>query len=312
VSGWLHVVDSHTEGEPTRVAVAGWPEPSGATMAERRDEMRLRHDRLRTGMLLEPRGYDALVGAVLTPPVSAGAVAGVVFCNDAGYLDMCVHGTIGVVRTLEFLGRIEPGVVRLDTPAGTVAAELHGDGAVTVANIACRCTALDVEIDVPGLGRVTGDIAYGGNWFFLTELAGMSLERDNVAALLRATIAIRAALASAGVTGDDGAPLEHIEVFGPPRRPDADARNFVLCPGAAYDRSPCGTGTSAKMAALHKRGLLPVEGRWIQESIVGSIFEGRLRAAAGEEIWPEICGRAYVTAKATLRFDSDDPYRYGL
>jgi 4-hydroxyproline epimerase len=312
VSGWLHVVDSHTEGEPTRVAVAGWPEPSGATMAERRDEMRLRHDRLRTGMLLEPRGYDALVGAVLTPPVSAGAVAGVVFCNDAGYLDMCVHGTIGVVRTLEFLGRIEPGVVRLDTPAGTVAAELHGDGAVTVANIACRCTALDVEIDVPGLGRVTGDIAYGGNWFFLTELAGMSLERDNVAALLRATIAIRAALASAGVTGDDGAPLEHIEVFGPPRRPDADARNFVLCPGAAYDRSPCGTGTSAKMAALHKRGLLPVDGRWIQESIVGSIFEGRLRAAAGEEIWPEICGRAYVTAKATLRFDSDDPYRYGL
>ncbi len=312
MSGWLHVVDSHTEGEPTRVAVAGWPEPSGATMAERRDEMRLRHDRLRTGMLLEPRGYDALVGAVLTPPVSAGAVAGVVFCNDAGYLDMCVHGTIGVVRTLEFLGRIEPGVVRLDTPAGTVAAELHGDGAVTVANIACRCTALDVEIDVPGLGRVTGDIAYGGNWFFLTELAGMSLERDNVAALLRATIAIRAALASAGVTGDDGAPLEHIEVFGPPRRPDADARNFVLCPGAAYDRSPCGTGTSAKMAALHKRGLLPVDGRWIQESIVGSIFEGRLRAAAGEEIWPEICGRAYVTAKATLRFDSDDPYRYGL
>ena len=312
MSGWLHVVDSHTEGEPTRVAVAGWPEPSGATMAERRDEMRLRHDRLRTGMLLEPRGYDALVGAVLTPPVSAGAVAGVVFCNDAGYLDMCVHGTIGVVRTLEFLGRIEPGVVRLDTPAGTVAAELHGDGAVTVANIACRCTALDVEIDVPGLGRVTGDIAYGGNWFFLTELAGMSLERDNVAALLRATIAIRAALASAGVTGDDGAPLEHIEVFGPPRRPDADARNFVLCPGAAYDRSPCGTGTSAKMAALHKRGLLPVDGRRIQESIVGSIFEGRLRAAAGEEIWPEICGRAYVTAKATLRFDSDDPYRYGL
>lgn len=312
MSGWLHVVDSHTEGEPTRVAVAGWPEPSGATMAERRDEMRLRHDRLRTGMLLEPRGYDALVGAVLTPPVSAGAVAGVVFCNDAGYLDMCVHGTIGVVRTLEFLGRIEPGVVRLDTPAGTVAAELHGDGAVTVANIACRCTALDVEIDVPGLGRVTGDIAYGGNWFFLTELAGMSLERDNVAALLRATIAIRAALASAGVTGDDGAPLEHIEVFGPPHRSDADARNFVLCPGAAYDRSPCGTGTSAKMAALHKRGLLPVDGRWIQESIVGSIFEGRLRAAAGEEIWPEICGRAYVTAKATLRFDSDDPYRYGL
>jgi 4-hydroxyproline epimerase len=312
VSRWLHVVDSHTEGEPTRVAVAGWPQPSLATMAERRDEMRLRHDRLRTGMLLEPRGYDALVGAVLTPPVSAGAIAGVVFCNDAGYLDMCVHGTIGVVRTLEFLGRVEPGVVRLDTPAGTVAAELHGDGAVTVANIACRCTALDVELDVPGVGRVTGDIAYGGNWFFLTELAGMSLERDNVAALLRATSAIRAALASAGITGDAGAPLEHIEVFGPPHRPDADARNFVLCPGAAYDRSPCGTGTSAKMAALHKRGLLPVDGRWIQESIVGSTFAGRLREAAGDEIWPEICGRAYITAKATLRFDSDDPYRYGL
>jgi len=312
VSGWLHVVDSHTEGEPTRVVVAGWPELAASTMPGRRDEMRLRHDRLRTGMLLEPRGYEALVGAVLTPPVGAEAIAGVVFCNDAGYLGMCVHGMIGVVRTLEFLGRIEPGVVRVETPAGEVSAELHADGAVTVANVASRCTALDVALEVPGVGRVSGDVAYGGNWFFLTELPGVALVRDNVAELVRAAAAIRTQLARAGITGDDGSPIDHIECFGPAQTIGPDARAFVLCPGAAYDRSPCGTGTSAKMAALYKRGQLHPGGTWTQESIVGSVFAGRLRDAEAEVVWPEITGRAFITAKSTLRFDSGDPYRYGL
>ena len=312
MTAWLHVVDSHTEGEPTRVVVAGWPGTLAPTMAGRRDEMLQRHDALRAGMLLEPRGYDALVGAVLTPPVGDDAVAGVVFCNDAGYLGMCVHGTIGVVRTLEFLGRIVPGVVRLDTPAGTVAAELREDGAVTVANVPSRCTALDVELDVPGVGRVRGDVAYGGNWFFLTTLPALALDRANAPELLRATRAIRSALAANGITGDDGSALDHVELFAPPLRPDADSRNFVLCPGAAYDRSPCGTGTSAKMAALYKRGELALGERWGQEGIVGGLFEGRLRDAAGDVVFPEVTGRAYVTAKATLRFDPSDPYRYGF
>lgn len=312
MNSWLHVVDSHTEGEPTRVAVAGWPRFRSATMAGRREEMRVRHDRLRAGMLLEPRGSDVLVGAVLTPPVSEGAIAGVVFCNDTGYLGMCVHGTIGVVRTLEFLGRIEPGRVRIDTPAGTVAAELHQSGEVTVANVASRCTVLDVEIEVPGLGRVRGDVAYGGNWFFLTELPQIALERENAPELLRATTAIRTALAANGICGDDGSPLDHVECFGPPRRGDADSRNFVLCPGAAFDRSPCGTGTSAKMAALYRRGRLAPGDRWRQEGIAGGLFAGRLLDVAGDSVFPEISGKAYVTAKGTLRFDPEDPFRYGL
>jgi 4-hydroxyproline epimerase len=312
MTGWLHVVDSHTEGEPTRVVVAGWPSATAGDMPSRRDEMRLLHDPLRRGLLLEPRGNETLVGAILTPPVSAGAVAGVVFCNDAGYLGMCVHATIGVVRTLEFLGRIGLGLVHLDTPAGPVSADLHRDGSVTVSNVAARCTALDVELDVPGLGRIAGDVAYGGNWFFLADAGGLRLERENAAALLSATKAIRSALERAGITGDDGAPIDHVELFGPARRADADARNFVLCPGAAYDRSPCGTGTSAKLAALYRRGRIAVGQRWLQEGIAGGVFEGCVRALEGDSVLPDIRGRAYVTAKATLRFDPADPYRFGL
>jgi proline racemase len=312
VSGWFHIVDSHTGGEPTRTVVAGWPHSAATTMVAKRDEMRLRYDHLRAALLLEPRGHEAMVGAILTPPVDAGSAAGVVFCNDSGYLGMCVHGTIGVVQTLQFLGRIEPGIVRLDTPAGTIAAELRADGRVTVANVASRCTSLDVELEVPGMGVVRGDVAYGGNWFFLTELPAVALEPQNAPALLEAAMRVRTALDRAGVRGDDGAPLDHVECFGPPRSAGAHARSFVLCPGAAYDRSPCGTGTSAKMAALYKRGALGLDQRWAQESILGSVFEGRLREAAGDVVWPEITGRAFVTAKSSLRLDPDDPYRYGF
>jgi 4-hydroxyproline epimerase len=307
----IEIVDSHTEGEPTRTVVAGWPELRGATLTERCDDARARFDRLRTAIVTEPRGHDAIVGAILTPPVSAGAVSGVIFCNDAGYLGMCGHGTIGVVRTLEHLGRVRPGTIRLDTPAGTVTATLHDDGSVSVENVPSRCIARDVLVDVPSVGRVTGDVAYGGNWFFLTELAGTVLDVANVRALLDATMAIRGALAANGITGTDGAPIDHVEVFGPPSWPDADARNFVLCPGSAYDRSPCGTGTSAKMAALHARGVLGIGMPWRQESIIGSRFTGVLNERNGELI-PTIRGRAFITAEATLLLDDGDPYRYGL
>jgi 4-hydroxyproline epimerase len=307
----VEVVDSHTEGEPTRVVIAGWPEPEGRTMLERRRWMRREMDALRRGVVCEPRGHDAIVGALLTSPVSPGAKAGVIFFNDVGYLGMCGHGLIGVVRTLDFLGRMGPGRVCIDTPAGTVSAELESDGTVTVENVPAYLHRHDVEVEVPGVGRVCGDVAYGGNWFFLTEMPGVALELSNVRELMRITTAIRLALHAQGITGANGAVVDHVELFGPPTRADADSRNFVLCPGAAYDRSPCGTGTSAKMAALHARGALPYHTRWRQESITGSVFNGWLEGR-GKSLVPFIQGRAYVTSRATLFFDEADPFRHGF
>ncbi|HOX19422.1 MAG TPA: proline racemase family protein [Gemmatimonadales bacterium] len=307
----VRVVDSHTEGEPTRVVVDGWRQPAGSTMEARRDDLAAHWDHLRSAVVCEPRGHNAMVGALLTPPVSAGAAAGVIFFNNVGYLGMCGHGTIGVVRTLEHLGRIQIGQVRLDTPVGAVSAELAEDGSVTIRNVPSYCHAKDVAVDLPGLGRVVGDVAYGGNWFFLTHLEGMDVSLGNVDALTRVTLAIMEALRRQGVTGASGAEIDHVELAAPPARPDADGRNFVLCPGGAYDRSPCGTGTSAVMAALHARGKLAVGARWRQESVTGSLFTGWLEASEGQLI-PHIRGMAYVTGEATLRFDPTDPFRAGF
>jgi 4-hydroxyproline epimerase len=307
----IEVVDSHTEGEPTRVVVSGWPQPAGDSMAARRDAMRTTQDHLRRAVVLEPRGHEAIVGALLTPPVQPDAVAGVVFFNDVDYLGMCGHGLIGVVRTLQFLGRITPGTVHLDTPVGPVSAVLAEDGEVTIRNVPSYCHRSDVAVEVPGLGRVTGDVAWGGNWFFLTSISAPTLDLANRAALLQATTAIRDALTAAGITGADGALIDHVELFGPPQRADADSRNFVLCPGAAYDRSPCGTGTSAKMAALVAHGMLEPGTPWRQESIVGSRFVGWVERE-GDALIPFIRGSAYVTASSTLRFDPADPFRLGL
>ncbi|MDE3152752.1 MAG: proline racemase family protein [Gemmatimonadota bacterium] len=306
----IDVVDSHTEGEPTRVVIAGWPMPEGATMAERRDQMRRHADHLRRGVVLEPRGHDAIVGALLTPPVERGSAAGVVFFNDVGYLGMCGHGTIGVVRTLEFLGRLSPGRVALDTPVGTVSADLDADGTVTITNVPAYRHAADVSVHVPGLGTVRGDVAWGGNWFFLVDHGEPALTADNIPELTRLTTRIRDALHAQGITGTDGAEIDHIELFGAPTVPGADSRNFVLCPGAAYDRSPCGTGTSAKLAVLHERGKLAPGQHWTQESITGSTFTGWLEQTGGRLV-PHIRGRAFVTGRSTLRFDPADPFRFG-
>lgn len=309
----IEVVDSHTEGEPTRVVIAGWPQPEGATMEERRDSLRREHDEVRQAVILEPRGHDAIVGALLTPPVSEGAITGVIFFNDVGYLGMCGHGLIGVVRTLEHVGRLAPGGVCVDTPVGTVRAELTRDGSVVLENVPAFVHRSGVSVDVPGLGAVHGDVAWGGNWFFLTELGGAELALSNVRELTRATMAIRDALVRDGITGAGGASVDHIELFGAPTRPDADSRNFVLCPGVAYDRSPCGTGTSAKMAVLHSRGALAAGARWRQESITGSLFTGWVDERAGTRgVIPHIEGRAFVTSRATLLFDARDPFRLGI
>ncbi|HQR67777.1 MAG TPA: proline racemase family protein [Thermoanaerobaculia bacterium] len=307
----MRVVDSHTEGEPTRTVVEGWPPLASPTMAGRREELVSRFDALRRAVVLEPRGHEAVVGALLTPPVSDGAAAGVVFFNNVGPLWMCGHGLIGVVRTLQYLGRIGPGEVRIDTPAGPVAAGLEASGLVTIRNVPATCHARDVAVEVPGIGRVTGDVAWGGNWFFLTELPGEPLLLSNVARLGAAAAAVLRALREQGVTGRDGAEIDHVELFGPPARRDADSRNYVLCPGGEYDRSPCGTGTSAKMAALHARGKLRAGERWRQESITGSLFTGWLVERGGALV-PHIQGFAYVTGETTLHFDPADPFRVGF
>jgi 4-hydroxyproline epimerase len=305
----IRVVDSHTEGEPTRVVIDGWPQPVGSTMEARRDDMRARFDHLRRGIVCEPRGHAAIVGALITPAVNADSTCGIVFFNNETYLGMCGHGLIGVVRTLEYLGRLSRGVVRFDTPVGTVSAELNADGSVTIENVEARCHALDVPVNVPGLGRVVGDVAYGGNWFFLTH-ADTPLEIANVVELTRVTQAIQDAIVEQGIAG--GVPIDHIELAGAPTRADADARNFVLCSGGEYDRSPCGTGTSAAMAVLHARGRLPVGREWRQESITGSRFTGWLTNGANGELIPHIRGSAFITGELTLRFEPADPFRFGI
>jgi proline racemase len=307
----IRVVDSHTEGEPTRVVIDGWPQPAGRTMAERLAYMRARQDHLRSAVVCEPRGHDAVVGVLLVPPVEQGSVAGVVFFNNGTWLGMCGHGLIGVVRTLQHLGRLAPGAACFDTPVGTVSVELAKDGTVTITNVPAHVHAREVNVSVPGYGLVTGDIAWGGNWFFLAELATVPLVFERRTDLLRVTTAIRSALAGAGITGSGGAMIDHVELFAPPTRTDADSRNFVLCPGSAYDRSPCGTGTSAKMAVMHARGQLAIGERWHQESIVGSMFTGWLEAD-GAALVPYIQGRAFITSRTTLLFDAQDPFRHGL
>lgn len=310
----LRVIDSHTEGEPTRVVVEGWPAPEGADMRARRDHMRRHHDHLRRAVVHEPRGHDAMVGALLTEPVSAGAACGVVFFNNVGYLGMCGHGTIGVVRTLQHLGRVDAGRVTIDTPVGAVSAELDGDGAVTVRNVGSYCHALDITLNVPGIGEVTGDVAYGGNWFFIASVPGLDLELGALAELMRVSGAIRQAIDVAGLSGADGASIDHIELTASGSGAGADARNFVLCPGGEYDRSPCGTGTSAKLALLHRRGALRPGAVWRQQSVTGGVFEGWFDVSdeGGDVVIPFIRGRAFVTGEAVLRFDPADPFRGGF
>ncbi|HWB85826.1 MAG TPA: 4-hydroxyproline epimerase [Bryobacteraceae bacterium] len=307
----ISVIDSHTEGEPTRVVVAGAPSLGSGNMAERLARFREQHDRFRSAVVNEPRGSDVMVGALLCEPADSRSAAGVIFFNNVGYLGMCGHGTIGLVVTLAHMGKICPGEHQIETPVGNVTARLHESGEVTVANVPSYRIARQVSVDVEGYGLVTGDVAWGGNWFFLVNGHGQRLSLDNVEKLTDCTWSIRQALARAGITGERGAQIDHIELFGPADRADADSKNFVLCPGKAYDRSPCGTGTSAKLACLAADGKLVEGARWRQESIVGGVFEGSYRWA-GERVLPSITGSAYVNAEATLVLDSNDPFCMGI
>ncbi len=306
----IEVIDSHTEGEPTRVVIDGWPPCDGETMEAKRRCLEREHDHLRRAVICEPRGHDAVVGALLTPPVTDRAVTGVIFFNNIGYLGMCGHGLIGVVKTLEHLGRLESGRVEIDTSVGPVGARLEADGQVTIRNVPSRCHALDVELEVPGLGSIRGDVAWGGNWFFLTSLPEPLLELSSLDDLLAVTRRIRTALDDADLLDGEGE-IDHIELDGPAIGEEADCRNFVLCPGGEYDRSPCGTGTSAKLAVLQARGELGLEEEWCQESITGGRFVGWLTEQGGETV-PMIRGRAWITAHNRLHFAADDPFRGGF
>lgn len=306
----IEVIDSHTGGEPTRVVLAGFPDLGRGSMAERRALLAAEHDRWRTATVLEPRGSDVVVGALLCEPQDTTATAGVVFFNNTGYLGMCGHGTIGLVATLAHLGRIQPGAHRIETPVGTVTATLHADGSVSVRNVPAYRLHRQVAVDLPGHGRVLGDVAWGGNWFFLVAEHGQRVDGGNLAALTAYTAALRQALAAQGITGADGAAIDHIELFADD--PDADSRNFVLCPGNAYDRSPCGTGTSAKVACLAADGKLAPGQLWQQASVIGSRFEASYEAGEHGQVIPTIRGRAHLSAEAVLLIEDDDPFAWGI
>jgi 4-hydroxyproline epimerase len=305
----IHVIDSHTAGEPTRLVLDGGPDLGAGPLAERARIFRAEFDGFRSAIVNEPRGSDVLVGALLCAPHRSDCDLGVIFFNNVGLLGMCGHGTLGLVASLAHAGKLKPGVVRIDTTVGPVRAELRADGTVEVDNVASYRKARTVAVDVPGIGTVRGDVAWGGNWFFLVADHGQRLALDNVDVLTDFTWRVRRAVNAAGFPE-----IDHIELFGDAADAGADSRNFVLCPGKAYDRSPCGTGTSAKVACLAADGELAEGEEWVQESVIGSSFSARYRwldKAAGT-VAPTIRGRAYVTGESTLRLDPEDPYCWGI
>lgn len=304
----VQVIDSHTGGEPTRTVISGGPDLGGGTVAEQLAVFRETQDAFRRAVVNEPRGNDVIVGALLVPPSDPTCTAGVIFFNNVGYLGMCGHGTLGVVITLGHQGRIQPGPLSIETPAGVVQAHWEGGNKASLTNVPAFLKAQDVTVQVPGLGEVTGDVAWGGNWFFLVTRHGEELSRANIPRLLEVSGNIRQAV------NEQGHPeVDHVELFGPPQS-GGHSRNFVLCPGGAYDRSPCGTGTSAKLASLATRGLLGPDIPWVQESIIGSTFTACytwLDRKAGT-LLPRISGTAHVCAEATLLLDDTDPFCWGI
>jgi 4-hydroxyproline epimerase len=307
----IRAIDSHTGGEPTRLIIEGGPDLDTGSLLERRERFRAEFDRFRSAVVNEPRGSDVVVGGLLTEPVDPTCAAGVIFFNNVAYLGMCGHGSIGVVATLAYLGRLQPGSHRLETPVGVVTAELAEDGSVSIVNVPSYRYLKGASVTLDSGETVTGDVAWGGNWFFLVEAHGREIALSDVDALTDYTWRIRQALERNGITGKDGAEIDHVELFAPSQTPGVHSRNFVLCPGKAYDRSPCGTGTSAKLACLYADGKLAPGEIWRQESVVGTLFEGTVESVEGSII-PTIRGRAYVNGELTLILDDADPFCWGI
>ncbi|KLU04789.1 4-hydroxyproline epimerase [Rhodopirellula islandica] len=303
----VKVLDSHTGGEPTRMVIDLEDTLAGPTMADRRLHLRQKFARLGAPIVNEPRGNDIIVGAWICQPVDPSCFAGVVFFNNVGVLQMCGHATIGVIATLAWQGKLTPGIHRMETPVGIIEVELHSDGkTVSFENVPSRRYQAAVRVKVSSSTSlandfVTGDIAYGGNWFYLVDDHGLDLELCNVDQLMAATLSIKAALREQGITGEGGAEIDHVELVGPSAH--ADAKNFVLCPGNAYDRSPCGTGTSAKVACLAAAGKLNVGQTFRQESITGSCFDASYRLDESGDVIARLTGSAEVIAETTLLFE---------
>jgi len=305
----IHVIDSHTAGEPTRVVLDGGPPLGDGPLKERLQLFRDQYDHYRTAIVTEPRGSDVLVGAMLCPPTNSDCFAGVIFFNNIGYLGMCGHGMIGVIETLRSCGRIGVGECRMETPVGVVTTQVNDDGTISVNNVESFRIASEVKVDADGVGTVVGDVAWGGNWFFLVREPRQVVGLQRVSELREIASAIRI-----GVNETGYPKVDHVELFGEGEHPDSDSRNFVLCPGLQYDRSPCGTGTSAKLACLAADGKLDPGEDWIQEGILGTAFVGQYQWAddARQKIHPVIRGRAFVTSEARLRLADKDPFRWGV
>ncbi|MGE6295578.1 4-hydroxyproline epimerase [Aeromonas media] len=304
----LRVIDSHTGGEPTRLVIDGFPDLGTGNMAERRARFSLDYDDWRKAIILEPRGNDVLVGALLCEPVSPQATAGIIFFNNSGFLNMCGHGTIGLIASLAWLGRIQPGKHLIETPVGDVTATLHEDGSVSVENVPAYRWRKQVQVETTH-GTVTGDIAWGGNWFFLVNDHPFAVIPDKIPQLTEYAWAIREGLERAGIRGEYDGIIDHIELFSDDDC--ADSRSFVLCPGKAWDRSPCGTGTSAKLACLAEDGKLRPGENWRQASIIGSEFTAHF-VPQGSKIIPTIRGEAWVCGDNRLILNPDDPFRWGI
>lgn len=316
------IIDSHTGGEPTRMVYEGFPELIGDTIQDKLNHFKQNFDHLRQSIILEPRGNDVLVGALLFPATNPKATASVIFFNNAGYLGMCGHGTIGVIVSLAYQQKITAGTHWLETPVGLVQAVLHEDGSCSVQNVPSYRYKKQVAVNVPKLGLIHGDIAWGGNWFFLVSDHGQDIQADNVKQLTQVTMQIKQALVTANITGENGCEIDHIELFADSKDDRINSKNFVLCPGAAYDRSPCGTGTSAKIACLAADNKLAPGQLWRQQGVVGSVFTGSYQLANSAHhtdnhyseptIIPTICGHAYVCAETTLIVQEDDPFKWGI
>lgn len=305
----IRVIDSHTGGEPTRLVIEGGPDLGDGPIPKRVQRFKERFDDFRCAIVNEPRGSDPLVGALLIEPHRPDCQLGVIYFNNVGYLGMCGHGTIGLIASLKFAGRLAAGAVKIDTPVGVVDAQLKSDGRVSVANVVSYRSHARVAVNVPGSGKVVGDVAWGGNWFFLVSEHGQVIDLPHVEALTDFSGRVREALNAQGY------PLvDHVELFAPSALAGAQSRNFVLCPGKAYDRSPCGTGTSAKLACLAADGKLAEGHAWVQESLIGSTFEASFRwhDRSRGEVVPTITGTAHVTGENLLLLDPDDPFCWGI
>lgn len=309
----LQVIDSHTGGEPTRIVIHGAPDLGNGSIAQRLAALRDQHDWVRRASVLEPRGNDVIVGALLCKPVSPDATAGVIFFNNVGYLQMCGHGTIGLAVTLAYLGRIQPGEHLIETPVGDVLVSLHKDKQhATITNVPSYRYREHLAIQVPGYGTLHGDIAWGGNWFFICHDHGLPIDPKHINELSTLAKAIRLQLDREAITGEHGGVIDHIELFGPASDPAvADGRNFTYCPGGAYDRSPCGTGTSATVACLAADGKLKAGQAWRQQSVIGSVFQASYQRIDQTRIRPALTGSAYITAETKLIIDDADPFKHG-